>query len=161
MTQFITRRTGVSSSIAAYYYYSNYPWDTKQRNRSISPKLLNWPWPQGCAAQHLHTWLSSGKLTAVIACIKDLMTAVSWEKAQRQVVQKDRFCLLQFLHTKNIPIWVRSNWDWYLFMMMMMTTMMWSLMCLDVGVTYQGQTVTNACARFSVALRPHGNRKAR
>ena len=32
--------------------------------------------------------------------------------------------------------------------------MMWSLMSSDVGLTYWGQTVTNACAWFSVALRP-------
>ena len=111
MTQFITQQTGVSSSITAYYqyYYSNYPWDTKQHDRSISPKLLNQPWSQGCAAQHLHTWLSSRKSTAINEYIKDLMTAIWWETAQRQVVHKDRCCRLQFLHTKNIPIWVGSK----------------------------------------------------
>ena len=31
--------------------------------------------------------------------------------------------------------------------------MMWSLVSSDVGLTYWGQTVTTACAWFSVALR--------
>ena len=35
-----------------------------------------------------------------------------------------------------------------------MMMMMWSLMSSDVGLTYWGQTVTNACVWFSVALRP-------
>ena len=35
-----------------------------------------------------------------------------------------------------------------------MMIMTWSFMSSDVGLTYKGQTVTNACARFSVALRP-------
>ena len=36
----------------------------------------------------------------------------------------------------------------------LMMMMMWSLMSSDVGLTYKGQTVTNACAWFNVALRP-------
>ena len=32
--------------------------------------------------------------------------------------------------------------------------MMWSLVSSDVGLTYYGQTVTNACPWFNVALRP-------
>ena len=32
--------------------------------------------------------------------------------------------------------------------------MTWRLMSLDVGLTYWGQTVTNACVWFNVALRP-------
>ena len=43
---------------------------------------------------------------------------------------------------------------------MVMMMMMWSLMSSDVGLTYQGQTVTNACAWFSVALHVHRNHKA-
>ena len=39
-------------------------------------------------------------------------------------------------------------------MMMMMMMMMWSLVSSYAGLTYWGQTVTNACAWFIVALRP-------
>ena len=41
-----------------------------------------------------------------------------------------------------------------LLMMMVMMMMMCRLMSWDVGLTYYGQTVTTACAWFSVALRP-------
>ena len=38
--------------------------------------------------------------------------------------------------------------------LMMMMMMMWSLVSSYAGLTYWGQTVTNACAWFIVALRP-------
>ena len=37
-------------------------------------------------------------------------------------------------------------------MMMMMMVTMWSLMSSDVGLTYKGQTVTNACAMVQCCL---------